>query len=1060
MKHALRVSLFWLMAVGVVTAQDRRITGKVIASDDSSPLPGVSVLLKGSNRGTTTDASGNYSLPLSASGGNLVFSFVGFTTLDVEIGNQTVVDVKLVADSRQLSEVVVTGVGVATSKAKLGIDVASLTNEKLAPTPVPSLDQALAGRIAGAQITSTSGNPGARANILFRGINTINSGTSPIVLMDGVQVGATDLNTLDLSNIERVEVIQGAAAGTIYGAQGANGVIQLFTKRGKEGPLQVNVSSGITNNTFLNIGGVAKSRFHSFVTNDKGEVIGTSGNPLVLDEATSTYRENVQYNPLGLTSNANKPYDKNLKFYDAYDTFFKPANMYTNSVSVSGAGPNSDFNVAVSNFHQESNLKNNGAFDRTNIVTNLGMTLAKNLTVRSVTQLAYTKNTQNNSDRTVLYALNNTRPFADYEYKDPDGNYANFYGTALGPNSSNPNYYSQYRQQAAHKIDMVQSLNLNYKPVKFLEFDAKYGLNFQREDTRRTFANQTQNRNIRANPNYYIATYGSDATGEIDNFEISTVFQNFLGQAIFRTDFQEDFNLNIPIKTSTQVAFDYRNTKYKEYNTYGLGFPLYQPVTAASATTYRILTDYTQPFVTYGYLVNQRIEYGEIAGISAGFRSDYSSAFGRGSTPFTFPRGDAYLRLSSMGFWQGSKVGDYIPEFKLRAAYGEAGVQPKAFDRYVTLSPRTLGTDAAIYYAPAQKNPDLQVEVSRELEIGTDFTIAAGKGDWLRRLNFSMSYWNRTTDNAIYDVDVAPSTAIGSLKDNAFSLGSHGFQASLNATVFRSPKFTWNLTTNFGKQTSEIKSIKNGFPIVRISSAGSTNYILKAGEKIGQLYGFKILTDVAATKPDGTPHIAEANRSNFEVASNGYVVDKRTKQPFFTAEQYALGDPNPKFNMAFINDFTFSDFLTFSFQVDWIHGSHIYNQTKSWMYRDGIHANYAEPLTINGETGAWTAFYRGVYAQRSANGTKDYFYEDASFVRLRNISLGIDLAKIVKLPTRRLQLVLAGRNLLTFTKYTGFDPEVSSGSTTGNENSAWDRGTDHNTLPNFRSYSATLNIGF
>jgi hypothetical protein len=127
------------------------------------------------------------------------------------------------------------------------------------------------------------------------------------------------------------------------------------------------------------------------------------------------------------------------------------------------------------------------------------------------------------------------------------------------------------------------------------------------------------------------------------------------------------------------------------------------------------------------------------------------------------------------------------------------------------------------------------------------------------------------------------------------------------------------------------------------------------------------------------------------------------------------------------------------------------------MYRDGIHSDYEKPITINGETGAWTAFYRGVYAQRQANGTKDYFYEDASFMRLRNISVGLDIAKVFKITAiRKLQLVLSGRNLWTMTNYTGMDPEVSSGTA----NSAFDRGTDHNTMPNYKSYQVGLNIGF
>ncbi|MEQ1587798.1 MAG: SusC/RagA family TonB-linked outer membrane protein, partial [Cyclobacteriaceae bacterium] len=257
---------------------------------------------------------------------------------------------------------------------------------------------------------------------------------------------------------------------------------------------------------------------------------------------------------------------------------------------------------------------------------------------------------------------------------------------------------------------------------------------------------------------------------------------------------------------------------------------------------------------------------------------------------------------------------------------------------------------------------------------------------------------------------------------------------------------------------SQIDEIKGGATVVITSFAGSTNYVLKAGDKIGQLYGYKILRSVGQVNATtGQPYIDPAQQANYEVASNGYVVNKTSKAPFFTPEQSSFGDPFPKFNVSFINDFTFKSYLSAGVQLDWVYGNHLYNQTKEWMYRDGIHSDYTKPITINGEEGAWSAFYRGIYAQRAANGTKDYFYEDASFLRVRNIYLGFDFARAFKIESvNKLQLVLTGRNLLTWTKYTGMDPEISSGTT----NSAWDRGTDHNTLPNFKTYQVSLNIGF
>lgn len=1061
MRQLLLMSLLLVCSTWTIgLAQDRTVTGKVTSADDNQAIPGVSVVIKGTTRGTSTDAEGNYSIAVPSKGATLVFSFVGSVTNEVAIGNQSAVNVSLASDARQLSEVVVTGVGVATTKAKLGIAVESVSAKDLPQAPTASIDQALVGKIAGAQIVSTNGTPGAKANILLRGINTVNRGTAPIVLMDGVQVGATDLNTLDLSTIERVEVIQGAAAGTLYGAQGANGVIQLFSKRGKDGPISVNFSNSIAQNTFLNIGGVAQADKHAFVTDASNNVIGVSGKPLVLNPATSAWSENVQYNALDVNSQANKPYNANLKFYDQYDEFFQASQTVNNSVNVSGGNAKSDFSVSASNSYQTTTLKNNGAYDRGNLVTNLGFTLAKNLTFRSISQLAYTKSTIQTNDRSVWYDINNTRPFNDYTYTDPDGNRAAYYGDASGVNGYNPNYRLQYRNHQDDKIDVIQSFEMDYKPIKFLDLNAKYGLNYNTEQDKYRYANQTLNRNIVAFPTKYTSLNASDPKGEVSTYNYSTLFQNFLASAFIKTDFQEDFKINIPIRTSTQISFDYRKNNYTEYDSYGVGLPTYTPFTASQAGVYRITSDYSQPFVTYGYLINQRIEYGELAGVTGGFRSDYSSAFGRGSTPFTFPHADGYIRPSSLSFWQNSALGTYIPEFKLRAAYGEAGIQPKAFDRYVTLGTRTVGTNNVFYNNTAQNNPDLGVEVSKELEIGTDMTLKGGNGEWLRRINLSFSYWNRSTDNAIFDVNVAPSTGGGTLKDNAFSLASRGTQFSLNATVYRGRAFTWDLTTNWGHQTSEITAIKGNQEIVVLSSAGSTNYVLKAGQKIGQLFGYVAIHSLNQVLPDGTPAISEADKGKYEVASNGYVVNSTTKQPLFSTKQYSFGDPNPTFVASFINNLSFRDIITLNFQFDWTQGSHLYNQTKEWMYRDGIHADYTKPITIAGQTGAWTAFYRGVYQAGANNGTKDYFYEDASFVRLRNVALGIELTKFIKLPMKRLQVVFGGRNLLTFTKYTGFDPETSSGQTTGNESSAFDRGTDHNTTPNNRSYQVSLNFGF
>jgi hypothetical protein len=560
-------------------------------------------------------------------------------------------------------------------------------------------------------------------------------------------------------------------------------------------------------------------------------------------------------------------------------------------------------------------------------------------------------------------------------------------------------------------------------------------------------------------------------SGEINKQLYKTTFQNFLPSITVRLDLDRDFGLNLPIKATTYGAFDYRKNVQKGYITYGLDAPSFSPYNMSNMGTIGIPTvtnfppyggDYTVPFISYGYLFDQKFDYGELFGVAGGLRTDYSSAFGRGSEPFTFPHFNGYVRPSSFSFWKNGKIGNRIEELKLRAAFGKAGIQPGPFDRYVTLNTPTMGDQVAFAFKTTNPNPSLSVEVSRETEAGMDLSIKGFKSNWFKNFNISATYWDRKTDNAIWPTDAAPSTGTGAIIDNAFGLESHGYQASLNTSVYSSKKLNWNLGINFSNQTSEISFVKDK-PIVILTSAGSSGYVLEAGKKIGQLFGYLMLHSVDEVDPKtGQPFIAKANQGDFTVASNGWVVYSNPakpnyKQPYVTSSQYSFGDPNPKFNMSFINELSYDGWLSFSMQWDWVYKSHLYNQTKEWMYRDGIHGDYDKVITIGSETGAWTAFYRGVYAQVSRNGTKNYFYENSGFARLRNISLAADVSKFIKVNgIRKVQIVLTGRNVATITKYTGLDPEVSSGTF----NSAWDRGVDHNSIPNIRSIQVGLNLGF
>ncbi len=1071
--NLLQCLLFFFLLNSNVFAQNRTISGTVTDKNDGMPLPGVSVTVKGSHTGTVTGADGKYKIAVHAGSQTLVFTYIGYTTSEVAVGANTTVNRALSVTTNQLSEVVVTGTGVATSKTKSSIDVSAVSGKNLASNPQASIDQALAGKVPGAQISSVDGTPGARTNIVLRGINTIQGGTSPMILVDGVESRTTDLSLLDLTTVDHIEIVQGAAASTIYGAQGANGVIQIFTKKGQQGKIRIDVSSSVTASNYINSGNVHQAKLSSFKTDASGNFVDANGSIIKLDK-DGTY-PGVTWafgagngNPTAMSNPANiaqPQYGTNLKYYDHLAEFFKTAYTTNNNVSVSGASENADYLVSVSNNHQQSNIRFNGYNDRTNLTTNLGVQLFKGFTIRSTTELVYTKNTINPGlgiGNNGLYNALNSSPFYDFYQTLPDGNYPfSLNSGTVSVNGSNPFYRTEYSSNNTNRLDILQNLQADYKINRFVELNAKYGINYSNRNVNYIYKNQSGNANSRDLNTWTSYNNGSDNTGELDNFIYKTTFQNINASATIRTDFQKDFHLNVPITTSTLLQYDYRKNNNSQFNTYGYSLPSYSIYNFQQTKTQQVTYDYIEPFVTFGYVVNQKIDVGEYGGVGGGFRSDYSSAFGQGSKPFTFPNANAYLRPSSFGFWKDSKLGDIIPEFKLRAAFGKAGIQPNPFDRYPTLTPSNIGTQLAFALPGAQNNPALNVEVSREIEYGTDISIKGSNGNWFNNFALSATYWTRKGNNIIYNISEAPSTGASTIKTNAIDLSSHGFQASFNVNILQAKGFNWNFTTNFSNETSRIDKI-NGPPIILTSSAGSTQEVLIAGQKIGQIYGYKALTSLSQTRLNGTPYILPANYGNYEIV-NGRVVDKTTKGVQFTNEVYPLGDPNPKFNMSFINSFNYKA-LTFGFQFDWVQGSHLYNQTKEWMYRDGISGDYDKPVTINGTTAAYTAYYRSIYADYfgarngpARNGTKDYFYEDASFLRLRNISLSYDFSSLIKNKVfRRVQLTLTGRNILTFTKYTGFDPEISSGAS----NSAFDRGVDHDSTPNSKSYQLGLNLGF
>lgn len=416
----MKEKLTWMVTLLFVAlqfsfAQEKTVSGTVKDASGIG-LPGVAVLVKGEQVGTQTDFDGNYSLKV-ATGKSLVFTYLGMKTVERVVGSSSTVNVTMEEDALMLDDVVVTGTGVATSKRKVAIAVQSVDASELPTVPSSSIDQALTGKIAGAQITSTSGQPGQQASILLRGINSLGT-TQPMILVDGVQINAGSNNNgsdnnlssrfadSDLSNVERVEVIQGAAAGTIYGAQGANGVIQIFTKKGKKGEkVRVTLNSQVALNSVLE-GNMTKAKNHYFDTDASGYIVDASGSRIAPDE------NGLWAQPSSPTLNGtvlnNKPFKEQT--YDHFSQMFKKNVLTnTNAINVSGGAEMFDAALNISRMEQESII--NGSYKRHNVNLNVGLELFKNFTIRSNSQLIVSTNTtggitgQNNIGEVLLRQL-------------------------------------------------------------------------------------------------------------------------------------------------------------------------------------------------------------------------------------------------------------------------------------------------------------------------------------------------------------------------------------------------------------------------------------------------------------------------------------------------------------------------------------------------------------------------------------------------------------------------------------------------------------------------------
>lgn len=1027
--------LFFFSCAVIVAFSQNKVNGKVTDAKDGSPIVAASIKIVGLNSGTTSNADGTFQISLTA-GQSILVSEVGHVTATVFYDGNGFINVALSPKTDNLDILVITGVGSATSKKKTSIDVATLNLKETGKSAVASLEQALQGRIAGANIQFTSGLPGTAAQIYLRGINDL-SGSGPLILVDGVEIRG-GLQGLDMSAVERVEVVKGAAGGTLYGAQGANGVIQIFTKKGLRGgrPI-ISFQRQMTFDQILS-GKNLLANNHCYVTDSEGYILDGFGNRIAPDV------NNAWADPVFEIGNDvlnNKPYKE--KLYDHIDQAYRRAMTSNTNLNISGGSEKSDYAFSMGYLNQQNVLFN--GYKRINLGSNLGFNLAKGLNIRSNSQLIYT-----NEDLLAggsRFNLTNSWRYIDFTAKDSKG--YTVVKPKLNENQLNPLSEKEWRTRGSKEVRVLHNFNINYKFPKFLELDYKYGIEYTNNDINDLIKNQRQA------PQSGAGYWGTNVDGVISKGLNNTVYQNSLASAFVKFDFSKDFNLKLPINATTRFSYDWRNLQNRQYTASGSILPNYPPYNINVATI-KTSGDYSDQFITYGLLFNQSFDYSTYGGISIGFRSDYSSEFGEAKKPQQFFRVTGYFRPTETELIKTN----HLTEWKLRAAFGQAGIQPYSFlpyARQLVLDVSTIGTGGVGLASPSQsRNPLLQLSKSNELELGTDFTINTGWNTWLKNINISTSYWQRKVYDSYQFGDRSPSTGFSQAIDNLTDLSSKGFDFSLDADVYQSRCLSWNSGIRLAQFKTKADKIANGADVV------TGIFALKQGQNLGVFYTQTPLSSVDQLNSDGERYIPVTDISNYEIV-NGMVVDKTTKKVMITDpnDQKIMGSAYPKFNASFINNFTICKNFNIAMQWDWRYGNKIYNLTRQWLYRDRLSADYDEAVTINGQSGAYVNYYNSLYNSVSPI---SWFVESGSMMRLRDLSLTYNIENKYKpIWVNNASITLAGRNLFTITNYKGLDPEATNTSDAqGNEATGVGaiNGVDYFGVPNLKSFIITLNLGF
>jgi TonB-linked SusC/RagA family outer membrane protein len=1014
--------LLALFSVTGAAAQEAIITGRV-TNAQGAPLMGANVFIQTMNLGTATGTDGAYRIVVPSTqatgqsvalGVRLIGHRPQSRAVTLSAGTQEQ-NFQLEADPFRLQEVVVTGVTEATSREKLTFSVGQVTEEQLKEVPASSPITALAGKVSGARVATGIGNPGGRPTIRLRGSTSLTIGASePLIIIDGV-LTRNSISDLDANDIESIEVLKGAAGASFYGSNAANGVVNIKTKRGKNLPsdkLQVTLRSEVGQSNVENFVPINSS--HHYRLNPDGNFALSATGARILDA------DGIADNPYP-TSGPNR-------FRNQLKEWMQNGQYYSTNVQIGTRRGNTNFNSSITVDRNEGILPLTHGLDRQNVRVNIDQGISSKADISLGLTYGIQKNDYDPAGSTSWFELMQMPPDIDLEY--PLGGTGTQYHRdipeSLSPSSrTNPLYFLANADFRQRRERILGSFSGRFRPWEWLRLEGSYGTDrLNRLDNYYEFRG-------------YQTEGGTPGPGELERETRNNVGDNTQISATATKFFFNQF------LSTTRVAYVLDNNRTNFFTASGTRLLLTDVPDLGAVDPGESSINSTNEFSrTINYMASQSLDIRDRYLIDALYRRDGSSLFGRDERWQNFYRISGAYRISEDIAIPG------VQDLKIRAARGTAGLRPEFADQYETYTV-TAGQIAKDQVGNRELKPAIQTEDEFGLNVA-----------FLDRFDLELVYAKRFTEGAFLRVPLSPAQTGGftSQIQNAADVDANTWEMALNTRVIDNADFSYSFTLTADRTRQEITRMNRAPFRVNAGGQGQDVFYYKAGEPLGMIYGTRWVRTFAELKEN--PARASAVETDYEVNQLGYLVSKANRNAPIayvnaTGAQHRIGDVNPDFSFGFANNFRYKGFNVYAL-FDGQQGGDIYNFTKQWMFQDFRHGDQDQAGKPDAEKVPLTFYAAGLYNGLSAN---DYFVEDGSYVKLRELSASYTFATpmLARIGLDRyasgVKIALIGRNLFTWTDYTGFDPEVTSGND-------FNFRIDGFRYPNFRTLTGQVEIQF